>query len=229
MAGRLAGLHQVSVVAPLSEQSAVSRGITFRHPLRVERFESEGITFVGASGTPTDCVLMALHHLLDELPDLVISGINRGPNLGDDVLYSGTVAGAMEAAIHGYPALALSLDERTNPDYAPAADWVAEWLERVQLTRIPRKAILNINFPSRPPYAGEQICRQGHSHYAQSIDRRVDPRGKEYFWVSGAIPRGEALEGTDFGAVAQGYVSITPLRMDLTAEEALEDLRDWQT
>ncbi len=217
------------MVAPLSEQSAVSRGITFRHPLRVERSTRDGIHFVGTSGTPTDCVLMALHHLLDELPDLVISGINRGPNLGDDVLYSGTVAGAMEAAIHGYPALALSLDEREFPDYGPPSDWVAGWLEQDKLGRIPRKAILNINFPAEPPYRGERLCRQGHSHYAQSIDRRVDPRGKEYFWVSGAIPRGEALEGTDFGAVARGFVSITPLRMDLTAEEALEDLRDWQT
>lgn len=217
------------MVAPAQEQSAVSRSITFRHPVRVERHRFDELVYHAVTGTPTDCVLLGLYHLMEEPPDLVVSGINRGANLGDDVLYSGTVAGAFEGAINGFPSIAVSLAERHQPDYLPAARATAELVERELWRQVPTKTVLNVNVPPGKEFGGYRITRLGHTQYEQSILRRLDPRGQEYFWVTGAIPRGDALEGTDFGAVAEGYVSITPLGMDLTAHAVMEELELWET
>lgn len=220
---------RVTVVAPDRERSAVGHSLTFHSPLRVRQLE-EGVYCT--DGTPTDCVLLALYDILgpDQRPDLVLSGINRGSNLGDDVTYSGTVAAAMEGMIHGVASIAVSTPRAKTMHYSGAARLAARVVEAVQKHGMPARTLLNVNVPALPQeqIKGFQITRQGHSLYAQRIVKRVDPWGTEYFWVSGDAPRGEPLPGTDFGALHEGYVSVTPLHCNLTHLEQLEALRSWQ-
>ncbi|MGE0494832.1 MAG: 5'/3'-nucleotidase SurE [Vulcanimicrobiota bacterium] len=223
------GQAEVMAVAPQEEQSAVARSITFRRPLRLEhQLDEPDCQVYAATGTPTDCVLLGLCHLMKDKPDVVVSGINRGANLGDDVLYSGTVAGAMEGSINGIPSLAVSLERSPHPDYSHAARFALELSKEVIRRGLPPKILLNVNVPARPEILGHKITRQGHTQYAQEILSRVDPRGQEYFWVTGALPTGEPEEGTDFAALAHGYVSISPLSMDLTAGAWIGELSTWE-
>ncbi len=216
-------LGEVTVVAPLQEQSAVSRSITFRTPLRVIRKETPLPGSFAVTGTPADCVFLAVHHLLGYKPDLLISGINTGPNLGDDILYSGTVAGALEGALIGIPAVAISAGRHSDQRYDTAARWLVEFLKANQL-QLPAKTCLNINVPNRDiqELAGWRYTHQGHTHYAHRVVSRLDPVGKEYFWLSGDLPRGISEPGSDVEAVEQGFVSVTPLGMDLTNRQFLE-------
>lgn len=225
-------LARLTVVAPDRERSAVGHSLTFHSPLRVRKLEEqENYVCYSTDGTPTDCVLLALYDLLaEDQPDLVLSGINRGSNLGDDVTYSGTVAAALEGMIHGVPSLAFSQPRSKPMHYETAARVAVRMVEAVQRYGMPSKTLLNVNVPALPEdhLRGVQVTRQGHTEYSQRIVKRVDPWGTEYFWVSGDAPRGEPLPGTDFGAIENGYVSVTPLHCNLTHLEQLEALRAWQ-
>lgn len=213
----LSQLGTVVVVAPKTEQSAVSRSITFRTPLRIEKRESPVDLSFAVTGTPADCVFVALHHLLEGKPDLLVSGINTGPNLGDDILYSGTVAGALEGALNGVPSIAISAGTHSDQRYDTAAAWLLGYLKDTSL-QLPPKTCLNINVPScdLSELKGARQTFQGHTHYAQRVVRRKDPWGKDYYWLGGELPAGRPDEGSDIAALSEGFVSITPLGLDLT-------------
>jgi 5'-nucleotidase len=219
----MAEIGEVYVVAPLSEQSGTSRGITLRRPLR---FRESGNNRHAVDGTPADSVMMALCLLLDFHPDLVVSGINNGPNLGENVFYSGTVAGAAEAAKHGIPAIAVSVTERENLDFRAAAEFTAHLGRMVAAEGLPKGVALNVNVP-HPRFEGVEITRQ-----CEKISRNVmiegrDPRGRPYYWIDEEVPLDTAESGTDYAAIREGKVSITPLRFDNTAEDLLERLQQW--
>lgn len=225
LAEQLAALGEVVVVAPDRERSAVSHALTLHTPLRVDEIRT-GIFAV--DGTPTDCVNLAIHGLLGRYPDLVVSGINRGGNMGDDLTYSGTVAAAMEATLMGVPALALSLEaERFLPeDFVVAASVAVDLARRVLTTGLPVETFLNINVPSGFP-VGMRLTRQGKRRFSDQIEKKSDPRGRSYYWLGAGQVSFENSEGTDFHAVSQGYVSITPLHLDLTNYRSFAELSAW--
>jgi 5'-nucleotidase len=203
-------------------------------PLRVkEVLLEDGSLALASDGAPSDCVALALLGLVESPLDLVISGINPNANLGHDVTYSGTVTAAMEAAIWGCPGIAISLDSPENHlgslDYGPAARVAGKVVKRVIQNKLPKETLLNVNVPYLTDEAlkGIQITRQGVRVYRDKLEPRIDPRGKPYYWIGGISPTGIPDEGTDFGALAEGYVSITPLQLDLTACELLDPLRTW--
>lgn len=213
----LAEIGEVTVVAPETEQSAVSRSITFREPLRVRNRSLPVERAFAVSGTPSDCVFLALHHLLESPPDLLVSGINSGPNMGDDILYSGTVAGAMEGALNGIPSIAISVGTHTDQRYDTAAAWLVRFLQEQELF-LPPRTCLNVNVPSTSLQAiiGWRQTFQGHTHYAQNVIKREDPWGRSYYWLGGEVSAGVPEEGSDVKTVADGYVSVTPLGLNLT-------------
>lgn len=220
-------LGTVHVVAPDREQSATSHSLTLHYPLRV-RDASEGVQVV--EGTPTDCVVLGLGELLAEKPDFVLSGINHGANLGDDVLYSGTVAAAMEATILGIPALAISYTG-AEPTAIPAwSTLLASLLERLLLREdFPAETLLNINLPAIAPdrVAGVRVTTLGRRAYVGSLTRAKDPNGREYFWIGGGESKWWGGPDVDFRAVHSGFISITPLHLDLTNYRLLERITSW--
>lgn len=216
---------EVLVCAPLSEQSGTSRGITLRTPLR---YHEVGERRYAVNGTPADSVMIALCLVMDVPPDLVLSGINNGPNLGENVFYSGTVAGAAEGAKHGIPSIAVSITERENLDFRPAAEFAARLAAQVVEKGLPPGVALNVNVP-HPRYEGVEITRQ-----CEKISRNImvegrDPRGRPYYWMDEKIPLEDAEPGTDYAAIREGRVSITPLRFDNTAQDLIESLQSWKT
>jgi 5'-nucleotidase len=222
----VAPLGEVHVVAPDREQSATSHSLTMHHPLRVRSVR--GVDVV--DGTPTDCVVLALGELLPERPDIVLSGINHGSNMGDDVLYSGTVAGAMEATILGIPAIAISYAGRDPEDIEAWIPGVSRLLRRiVERQAFPEETLLNINLPPVPPSdaRGVKVTRLGRRAYDNSLTRAQDPNGREYFWIGGGESRWWGEDDSDFRAVEDGYVSVTPLHLDLTNHQLLSDIREW--
>lgn len=226
LATELARIGELSVVAPDRDRSGASNSLTLDVPIRAERLDNG---FIRVNGTPTDCVHLAITGLLDEEPDLVVAGINHGANLGDDVIYSGTVAAATEGRFLGLPALAVSIDSH-EPRYLDTAAAVAGKLIRgLQDGTLAANTILNINVPDLPLSAlrGLRATRLGHRHKAEPVERICDPRGRPMFWVGPAGPEQDAGEGTDFHAVRAGYVSVTPLKVDLTRHESIEPLGQW--
>jgi 5'-nucleotidase len=218
----------VEVVAPDREQSATSHSLTLHHPLRARRVDA-GTQVV--DGTPTDCVVLALGALLEERrPDFVLSGVNHGPNLGDDVLYSGTVAAAMEATILGIPAIAVSY-AGSEPEAIEAWSTVLRDLLGQLINRddFPQETLLNVNLPAVPPaeVKGVQITTLGRRAYVGSLTKALDPNGREYFWIGGGESKWWGAEGVDFRAVHSGYISVTPLHLDLTNYRLLENIRTW--
>ena len=215
--------HELFVVAPDREQSASSHSITLDRPLRIREVEP-GIHAV--DGTPTDCVLVGIHGLLGERPDLVISGINHGPNMGEDVTYSGTVAAAFEGHILGVPSIAASVKDRESGDFEGAAAVIVRLAERVAEWARSGPAILNVNFPPGPAssWAPPRFTRLGTRRYSDELIEKEDPRGRKYYWIGGSEPTWEEEEGTDFAVVHAGGVSVTPLHLDLTDTRALEEL-----
>ncbi|RMG35962.1 MAG: 5'/3'-nucleotidase SurE [Gammaproteobacteria bacterium] len=227
LADALAPIAELEVVAPDRDRSGASNSLTLENPLRARRAENG---FIQVEGTPTDCVHLAITGLLEEEPDMVISGINSGPNMGDDVLYSGTVAAATEGRFLGYPAVAISMAAHQPRHYETGA-WVARTLvERLRHRPAPGdQLILNVNVPDLPreELKGFRSTRLGHRHKAEPVVKAKDPRGRPIYWVGAAGPEADAGEGTDFHAVRQGYVSITPLQVDLTRHALLQDLEAW--
>jgi 5'-nucleotidase len=223
----VAPLGRVITVAPDREQSAMSHAITLHRPLRIL---PEGDDRYSVDGTPTDCVLAALNGLLDVRPDLVISGINHGPNMGDDVTYSGTVSAAFEASILGVPAMAVSLATFGQLDFSGAIAIIRQVVRAVWSHVLPPRALLNVNIPSGPPEAirGVRTTVLGSRVYEDALVVRQDPRGRDYYWIGGAEPRWEAAERSDFLAVHEGYASVTPLTLDLTHETLLRDMEKWR-
>ncbi|HED40540.1 MAG TPA: 5'/3'-nucleotidase SurE [Chromatiales bacterium] len=222
----LAELAETTVVAPDRDRSGASNSLTLDQPLRVTRSDNG---FYSINGTPTDCVHLAITGLLEAEPDMVVSGINNGANLGDDVLYSGTVAAAMEGRFLGLPTIAISLC-RHNPMHFETAARVAQQLV-VQLRDHPldSNTILNVNVPDLPwdKLAGFKVTRLGHRHKAEPVIREEDPRGRDIYWIGPAGAEQDAGPGTDFYAINEGYVSITPLQVDLTNHNALATVSDW--
>lgn len=222
-------LAELTVVAPDRNRSGASNSLTLDVPLRV--FEYGERRFYVQNGTPTDCVHLAISGLFgDEVDhDMVVSGINDGANLGDDVLYSGTVAAAVEGRFLGLPALAISLVLRDGSHFATAARVASELLMRLQRSPLHASMILNVNVPDLPydQLRGYRSTRLGNRHRSEPVVRTVDPRGRPLYWVGPAGEGADAGEGTDFHAIANRYVSVTPLQVDLTRHTALEEVDEW--
>ncbi len=224
----LLGLGELTIVAPDREQSASGHSLTLQHPLRIEN-RSPGHYKV--DGTPTDCVFLAINHIMRACrPDLVISGINRGGNLGDDITYSGTVAAAFEATLLGVPAIAVSLDIAREHHFATASRAAREVAQKVLECGLPADTMLNVNVPDLPweKLAGFRITRQGKRSYSDVVRENVDPRGRHYYWIGGEVMPAEDLAGSDATLVRNGFVSITPIQLDLTNHRALESLKNWE-
>ncbi|HKJ08721.1 MAG TPA: 5'/3'-nucleotidase SurE [Gammaproteobacteria bacterium] len=226
LAQALGRIAAVTVVAPDRDRSGASNSLTLDHPMRASRAEDG---FVRVDGTPTDCVHLAITGLLEDEPDMVVSGINAGANLGDDVLYSGTVAAAMEGRFLGLPAVAVSLASSQPQHYATAAQVAVELVERLKADPLPADTILNVNVPDLPweALAGWQATRLGHRHKSEPVVKAHDPRGRPIYWVGPPGGEQDAGAGTDFHAVRNGAVSITPIQVDLTRYEALEKVAGW--
>ena len=220
----LASLDEVWVVAPDRDQSAVSHSLTLQRPLRIEQ---TGPRTLVVDGTPTDCVNLAINGILRTRPQLVISGINRGANLGDDITYSGTVSAAMEGTLLGVPAIAVSLVGNEHFDFTAAAEFTCRLATRVLRDHLPPDTLLNVNVPPLPAAAirGFALTRQGKRRYGDAIVEKVDPRGKKYYWIGGSQLDFVDAEGTDFSAVQRGLISVTPLHLDLTNYRSLEQLQ----
>jgi 5'-nucleotidase len=222
--------HNVTVVCPERERSATGHGLTLHQPIRAEVVDSmffPQVTAWSCSGTPADCVKFALSAVLGDRPDFVLSGINHGSNLGTDILYSGTVSAAMEGTLEGIPSIAISLASFTSRQFQVAADFALSLVERLAKQNLPQPTLLNVNVPpvSKEEVAGVQITRQGLRRYIESFEKRLDPRGKNYYWLAGEVI--EDIEQpehinlppdlpTDVQAIRQNYVTITPLQYNLT-------------
>jgi len=227
LAGTLAEFATVTVVAPDRNRSGASNSLTLDAPLRVQQVE-DNIYFV--NGTPTDCVHVAITGLLDREPDMVISGINHGANLGDDVLYSGTVAAAMEGRFLGLPAIAVSLVLSEPGNFAAAARVTADLVRKIVDDPLPKDTILNVNVPDSPeggPALEIEVTRLGFRHKSEPVVRARDPKGEPIYWVGPAGSGQDAGAGTDFHAIASGRVAVTPIKVDLTDHERILPLRDW--
>jgi 5'-nucleotidase len=230
LAETLGRLGRVTVFAPDRDRSGASNSLTLERPIRVSKVEDNVFR---VAGTPTDCVHLALCGLLDDDPDIVISGINNAGNLGDDVIYSGTVAAAMEGRFLGLPAIAVSLCSRDHrPEhFETAARATAMLMERLLVDPLPADTILNVNVPDRPwdEIEGFEVTRLGHRHRAEPSIMQRDPRGRPVYWIGPPGPEQDAGAGTDFDAVRRGFISITPIHVDLTRFQALEKVASWVT
>lgn len=214
------------VVAPASEMSGASHSLTLARPLRIRQIDERHWT---VDGTPTDCVTLAINQIFSSemRPHICVSGINHGPNLGDDATYSGTVAGAMEATILGVPGIAFSLAVSRNPDFAESMKVAREITQKAISEGIPKNTLLNVNIPKGVP-KGIHITKQGLKDARPIISEHIDPRGKPYFWIGEQRNGFHAEGGTDFEAIDEGFVSVTPMRTDLTNYTAIELLKKWE-
>lgn len=228
LAEALQAISRVTVVAPNRNRSGASSSLTLDRPLRASTHDNG---FISVDGTPTDCVHLAVTGLLDTEPDMVVSGINAGPNLGDDVLYSGTVAAAIEGRYLGKPAMAVSLAATEPEHYETAARVAVALVSHLESQPLAGDIILNVNIPDRAPGAitGYQSTRLGFRHKAEPVIKSQDPRGRPIYWVGAAGPEQDAGPGTDFYAVNNGFVSVTPIQVDLTRYNAIDTVAGWLT
>jgi 5'-nucleotidase len=226
LAEAVSRLAEVIVVAPERDRSGASNSLTMDRPLAVKRSHSG---FLYVNGTPTDCVHLAVTGLLDTLPDMVISGINHGANMGDDTIYSGTVAAATEGFLLGVPSIAMSLASRQGGNYQTAARIACDLVERFQRHPISFPVLLNVNVPDVPyeRLDGVSVTRLGRRHKAEGVVKSSNPRGETVYWIGAAGDAQDAGEGTDFHAVAHNRVSVTPLQIDLTQYANLDSMRQW--
>jgi 5'-nucleotidase len=215
-------LGEVVVVAPDREQRAASHALTLNRPLRLQQIGDDRWI---VDGTPTDCVNLALLHLFkDRRPDLVVSGINFGPNMGDDVTYSGTISAAFEGSLLNVPSIAFSAFIGERFDFTPCASFAAKLVAEALETHRDPRVILNVNFPD-PPFAGVRVTKLGQREYVVGVIERLDPRGRKYYWIGGEPPVWHQGAGTDIEAVMSGFVSITPLHLDMTHHPSIAALR----
>jgi 5'-nucleotidase len=221
----LKDIGDVYVVAPASEMSGASHSLTLARPLRIRQLDERHWT---VDGTPTDCITLALNKILPDkdLPNICASGINHGGNLGDDATYSGTVAGALEATILGVPGLAFSLVAREHFDFSEAARFAVTSVRNVLVEGLPEGTLLNINLPPGE-IKGVRVTRQGIKNARPVISEHIDPRGKPYFWIGEEYFTTNSAEGTDYQAIELGYVSVTPLKSDMTDHRALTAIETW--
>ena len=226
LADALSEIAEVIVVAPDRNHSGASNSLTLHAPLRVHEV---GPNHYVVNGTPSDCVHLALSGFLDEDPDIVVSGVNHGANLGDDVIYSGTVAAAMEGRFLGLPAIAVSLVGRHAGHFETGARVAADLVRRLERFPLPRDIMLNVNVPDLPydALAGVETARLGFRHRSEPLVPMTDPQGKQIYWIGPAGEGQDAGPGTDFAAIERGAVSVTPLKVDLTRHEALADIEQW--
>jgi 5'-nucleotidase len=226
LAEAMRGMGEITVVAPERNRSGASNSLTLDRPLHLKE-ASNGFFYV--NGTPTDCVHLAVTGMLDHEPDMVLSGINWGPNMGDDTIYSGTVAAAMEGYLLGVPAIALSLASFSGRNFATAGRVARALAERFRDQPFGAPVLLNVNVPDVPwdMLAGMRVTRLGRRHKAEPVVKQVSPRGETVYWVGAAGAAADADEGTDFHAVENGWVSITPLHVDLTHGGQLGRVREW--
>lgn len=232
LADEMRAFGDVYVVAPMFEQSAVGHAITIREPVRARKVKldlGEGASAYGVKGTPADCVKLAVNQLLPRRPDLVVSGINKGPNTAVNVIYSGTVSAATEAAILGIDSIAFSVCDWQAEDYEPSKNFVAAIARKVISEGLPPGVLLNVNIPGIPieKIRGILPTRQARSRWEESFHERVDPNNQPYYWLTGTFVNLDDGENTDLSAIEQGYVSVTPIHYDLTEHEFLRKIRDW--
>jgi len=226
LAQSMGEIAEIVVVAPERDRSGASNSLTLDFPIRAVRTDNG---FYRVDGTPTDCVHLAITGLLEEEPDMVVSGINAGSNLGDDVIYSGTVAAAMEGRFLGLPAIAISLANLCDEHYETAAAVARLLVMRIQKEPLPADTILNVNVPDLPwkELAGFKATRLGHRHKAEPVIRATDPRGRTIYWVGPPGPEQDAGPGTDFYAIRHHYVSVTPIHVDLTRHTVIDRVAGW--
>lgn len=222
----LAQEHEVTVIAPDRNCSGMSNALSLHEPLRIQQMKNG---FYSVNGTPSDCVHLGINSFLKEQPDLVVSGINHGANLGDDVIYSGTVAAATEGRYMGLPAVAVSLTSKRGQHFATAAKMASKIVSRLAQHPLPADQILNVNVPdvAIEEIKGIKVTRQGRRHRAESMIKQRDPRGRDIYWYGPPGPEQDAGPGTDFDAVRQHYVAVTPLSVDMTAYQSMEDMQAW--
>jgi len=227
LARALKRVGEVFIVAPDRERSAASHSLTLHKPLRVEKI---GPNAYAINGTPTDCINLAVNGILKKRPDLVVSGINKGGNLGDDVTYSGTVSAAMEGTLLSIPSFAISLVSisRENFDFKNAARFAARLARFILKNRLPKDTLLNINVPDVDEIKGYRITKQGKRLYGDAVVEKVDPRGKKYYWIGGDILKWEGGEDTDFKAITSNFISITPVHLDMTNYASFKELHKWK-
>jgi len=226
----LADLGQVAVVAPTVPQSAVGHSITLTDPIRAHRVDlGDGVVGQGVEGSPADCVKLAVLELLDEPPDLVASGVNLGANVGINVLYSGTVAAAVEGVFFGVPSFAVSIEDSDSPDFEGAARIARRLIDQWLARDAGRATLLNVNVPdlSRGTPKGVRVAGQSLKGWREGWERRSDPRGRTYYWMVGDPEREEEGADSDAAALAEGYVTVTPLRFDLTDHDRLDEVGGW--
>jgi 5'-nucleotidase len=226
LAQALADLGEVVVVAPEQNRSGASNSLTLDRPLSLKR-SANGFYFV--NGTPTDCVHLAVTGMLDSLPDIIVSGINHGANMGDDTIYSGTVAAATEGYLLGIPSIAISLNGFEGKNFATAGRVARELVERFIRQPISEPILLNVNVPDIPHAAlkGHEVTRLGRRHKAEPVVKTISPRNETVYWVGAAGAAADAGPGTDFNAIERGFVSITPLQIDLTHAAQISSIQRW--
>src|SRR5712692_839803 len=230
LVNEFAPVAQTFVVAPEGERSATGHAITLHKPLRARAAVIAGATAAWVSnGTPADCVALGMLELVPDRPDVVLSGINAGPNLARDLTYSGTVSGAMEGAIFGVPSIAVSVGAFHDPTFAVAASFAIELARAMLLHGLPEDTLLNVNVPNLPAdrIAGVAITRQSAKRYISRLEKRVDPRGRTYYWLTGEPSVQEDVEGTDTWALAHDRISVTPITLDMTDDRTAAVLREW--
>ena len=226
------GIGNVVVVAPDSPQSGMGHAITINSTLECTAIIVDGgqLKEYQSSGTPADCVKLAINELMDRKPDLCVSGINHGSNSSINVIYSGTMSAAVEAGIEGVPAIGFSLcDYRWTADFEPLKPYIDKIVRNALEEKIPSDVVLNVNFPLRDQQdiKGIKICRQAKAHWVEKFDKRQSPMGKDYYWLTGEFINEDRGEDTDEAALAQGYISIVPTQFDLTAHHAIQKLNTW--
>ncbi len=219
-------LGELVVIAPDRDNSAVSHSLTMNRPLKVTELSEKRFTL---DGTPTDCVAIGLSKILDKKPDLLISGINSGPNLGDDISYSGTVSAAVEGTMYSIPSMAVSLAGSAPYDFSSAGEIATALAQKILAKGLPENTLMNVNVPGDGEIRGLRVTRQGRRLWEDAIQEILDPRGRLHYWIGGGSPKKDSGKDTDVQAIREGYVSVTPIHLDLTNHEGIFQLRDdWE-